>query len=129
MKSTKECLLIEDDLDDQEIFKMAIDRLPFNVQCTMVSSGKDALETLRAGYKPDVIFIDINMPLMDGIECLEQIRQIPALDNTRLCYYSTSEESHIVAENKLTKADEFIVKPPTLKDLINILCEVFEKIK
>lgn len=108
---------------------MAIDRLPFNVDCTIVSSGKDALETLRAGYKPDVIFIDINMPLMDGIECLEQIKKIPALDSARLCYYSTSEESHIVRENKLTKADEFIVKPPTLKDLVIILSEVFEKIK
>ncbi len=129
MKTTKECLLIEDDVDDQEIFKMAIERLPFNVLCTMVSSGKDALETLRAGYKPDVIFIDINMPLMDGIECLDQIRQIPALDNTRLCYYSTSEESHIVAENKSMKADDFIVKPSTLKELIDILSDIFEKIK
>ena len=129
MKSTKECLPIEDDVDDQEIFKMAVDRLPFGVQCTMASSGEDALETLRAGYKPDVIFIDMNMPLMDGMECLEQIRKIPSLQATRLCLYSTSEESHVVGENKLSKADDFIVKPPTLKDLIAILSEVFEKIK
>lgn len=129
MKSIKECLLIEDDVDDQEIFKMAVDRLPFNVQCTMVSSGEEALETLRAGYKPDVIFIDINMPLMDGMECLEKIRQIPTMRDTRLCFYSTSEESHIVTENKTKKADHFIVKPSTLKELIMVLSGVFEKIK
>lgn len=129
MKSTKECLLIEDDVDDQEIFRMAVDRLPFGVQCTIASSGEDALETLRAGYKPDVIFIDINMPLMDGMECLEQIRKIPALQATRLCLYSTSEESHIIGEHPLTNADDFIVKPPTLKDLVAILSDVFEKVK
>ena len=80
MNATKplKSLLIDDDLDDQEIFSLCLKHIDDNVQCRVANNGIDALNILSKDqeYTPDVIFLDINMPKMNGLACLEKLKEI-----------------------------------------------------
>ena len=59
----KTCFLIDDDVDDQEIFIMALDQLDIEFQCTVAHNGTEALQRLKKeAVLPDYIFLDLNMP-------------------------------------------------------------------
>jgi len=124
---TKECLLIEDDLDDQEIFQMALAATTVPAKCTIAGSGAEALTKVRTDhdYIPDVIFIDMNMPMMNGVACKHELRKLPQLQKTRIYMYSTSVNVYAVGNGE-TAPDDFIVKPASLTDFIRILSVIFE---
>ena len=71
----KNCLLIDDDQDDQELFLMALERVDSQIKCSVANNGVEGLAALSDHfYTPTHIFLDINMPKMNGIECLQRIR-------------------------------------------------------
>ena len=119
-------LLIEDDIDDQEIFCMALEAVDIKVKCSVANNGYDAIERLKAetSFTPNYIFLDVNMPKMNGVECLKALKQIARLKDTRILMYSTSEESKVVEQCKALGADDFIIKPPSLESLKTILSQV-----
>jgi CheY-like chemotaxis protein len=121
------CLLIDDDIDDQEIFHMALQDLNNSIDCQFASDGVNALETLTRDelFLPHCIFIDINMPRMDGVECLEKIKKINRLRNVPVCMYSTSADPNIVAKTKSLGAVDFIVKPSNISELGDLLSRFF----
>jgi CheY-like chemotaxis protein len=91
MKTSKSILLIEDDKDDQEFFMEAMRANENATVCRVVNNGREALEFLRtASVMPDLIFSDINMPEMDGIECLAAIQNNPFTKNIPVVMLSTS---------------------------------------
>ncbi len=126
MNEPKHCLLIDDDLDDQEIFLICIAKISNNIECKIASSGVQALEILNAesNYIPDFIFLDVNMPKMNGIECLKSIRQIKRLDHSMIYMYSTTLENGVVQESKNLGADDFIVKPTKTSELREQLSKI-----
>lgn len=85
MRNIKSILLVEDDLDDQEFFVEALNEIDNTSLCGIANNGEEALVKLNNHLIPDLIFMDIQMPHMDGIECLtkivqsEQIRDIPVI--------------------------------------------------
>lgn len=123
------CMLIEDDVDDQEIFSMALEEIDIEIQCIISDSGVDALKTLRSegAVIPDYIFIDVNMPKMNGLECLQEIRGIEQLSNAAVFMYTTTSDDRIIAKSKELGAKGFIVKPSGLKLLTETLTEIFLK--
>lgn len=80
----KQLLLIDDDFDDQDIFKEAVASAELPIKCFYASSAKQGIELLDI-LTPDFIFLDINMPLMNGFECLyaikkkDKVNQIPVV--------------------------------------------------
>lgn len=83
-------LNVDDDIDDREMFHAAINALDPKVDCLQFESGRKVLEYLaHAKVPPDFIFIDINMPKMNGYECVEHIRQIPGNAHLPIVMYST----------------------------------------
>lgn len=71
---TRSILLVEDDTDDQFFFAEALSEIRNASLCDIASNGREALDKLKAmAPLPDLIFMDINMPLMNGIECLSAI--------------------------------------------------------
>ncbi len=130
MQKNKECLIIDDDLDDQEIFLMCMNKIHKNVHCTAMSSGIDAVALLmsNSGYVPDYIFLDVNMPQMNGIECLMILKSIPALKNSKILMYSTTSAASVVAESKKLGADDFIVKPSKTTELVEKLAIIFDMV-
>lgn len=80
MGNATSIFLIEDDKHDQYFFKQAL----HNIECAslydIANNGREALAKLRAADTlPDLIFTDIHMPEMDGIECLTEIIKIPVI--------------------------------------------------
>ena len=74
----KNVLLIDDDIDDQEFFTEALSKLENVNLVGVANNGKEALDMLKNFISlPDLIFMDCNMPLMNGTECLNEIIQDP----------------------------------------------------
>lgn len=123
MKSkTLNCLLIDDDPDDQEIFCMALEEIGKRIKCMFANDGVDALNKLKENnVLPDFIFIDMNMPRMNGNECLAKIKEESHLKAIPVYMYSTSAEPEAVAETQRLGAAGFIVKPTSVSELTKTL--------
>jgi CheY-like chemotaxis protein len=121
------CLIIDDDLDDQEVFLMCLEKMNAGVTCLTANSGVEALAMLSSNedYTPHYIFLDVNMPKMNGIECLRKIRAIERLNQSRIFMYSTTSEKNVVKESKALGADDFIIKPAKILALKEKLAEIF----
>jgi CheY-like chemotaxis protein len=116
------CFLIEDDQDDQEIFVIALQKINAEIDCKVADNGVEGLKVLEDhSFLPDFIFIDINMPKMNGIECLAAIRKLDHLRSTKVIMYSTSADANITAQCKAAGADEVLIKPPLIRQLIALL--------
>jgi CheY-like chemotaxis protein len=127
-RAPAKCFLIDDDLDDQEIFCMALQQFDDHIECEFANDGAKAIEQLRAGEGkiPDCIFIDMNMPRMNGIECLEQIKKIDYLKDIPVCMFSTSADPTLVARAKALGAIDFLVKPADITVLSEMIGQFFK---
>jgi CheY-like chemotaxis protein len=76
MSTYKRILLIEDEPDDQEIFLETLDELDPTVGWAIACSGREGLAILTKFHPelPDLIFLDLNIPMIDGTEFLQKIR-------------------------------------------------------
>ena len=122
-------LLIDDDSDDQEIFSIALEKADGNVECVFANDGIQALEILRhdPDFVPDYVFIDMNMPRMNGQQCLAEIKKIDRLKSVPVYMYSTSVSPESLETNKQLGAKDFIVKPSSINELISILKNILRK--
>lgn len=122
-----QCLLVDDDLDDQEIFLMTLEQIDKNITCFTANNGVEALTMLRDNKVliPDYIFLDVNMPKMNGVECLKNINGFQHLKDTKIFMYSTTSETSVMEETKRLGALDFIVKPASSVALNKILSKIF----
>jgi CheY-like chemotaxis protein len=91
MKKTNSILLVDDDKDDQIIFIAALNEIENTTLYDVAENGKEALDKLKNSlFLPDLIFIDINMPVMNGIECLTEIIKNPNLNKIPIVIISSS---------------------------------------
>jgi CheY-like chemotaxis protein len=127
MKTIQQCLIIDDDEDDQEIFVMCVNKISDHIRCTTMNNGVEAIALLQAdeSYSPEYIFIDMNMPKMNGIECLKHIRAIERLRNSSIFMYSTTSETSVVSQSKALGATDFIIKPAKTAELKEKLSAIF----
>ncbi|WP_235918471.1 response regulator [Sediminibacterium soli] len=118
---------VDDDADDQEIFGLAISEVEPDAACVFANDGIEALDKLKdKSFMPAGIFIDLNMPKMNGSECLTEIRKIKRLDPVPVFMYSTSSDPRVMEECRRLGAADFIVKPPGLKALTDRLTRVIQ---
>jgi len=118
----KNILLIDDDEDDQEIFLAALERIPQSVVCQGVTNATMALRKLvDKQIQTDVIFLDLNMPLMNGQQFLKEVKQYEALRDIPVIIFSTSSNTQTIKETKELGAYDFITKPDKFDDLVVIL--------
>jgi len=85
-------LLVDDDNDDQLLFKEALSEVNGGMHCYIANGGIDALEILNSpdAVFPDLIIMDVNMPIMNGIECLIELKKSEKLRSIPVIMYSTS---------------------------------------
>ncbi len=112
-EKTKTILIIDDDDDDREMFREALELVDRSVACLVAEDGIAALQILRTEqeYLPDFIFLDLNMPRMDGKQCLAAIRQTDHLRDIPVIIYTTSKHPQDVEDTKKLGATYFITKP------------------
>jgi len=123
MKQSKSILLIEDDNDDQQFFIEAISTIENAKLYGIAGHGKEALDLLeQSSILPDFIFSDINMPVMNGIECLSEMKMNPRMNSIPVIMLSTS-----VAQSEMAcqlGARAFVKKPNN----VNLLHDHIDKI-
>lgn len=92
MEKIISCLLIDDDADDHEIFRMAISDTLLTVSCEFAFNWSDAFGALekKAVYAPDFIFLDWFLSGIDSENNVKALKQIPKLNNSQIIIYSGS---------------------------------------
>ena len=110
-------MLVDDDPDDRLLFEEALSKADNSVQLKTAVDGIDALEKLDmySGNFPDLIFMDVNMPRMDGINCLKQVKGSPNFDAIPVLMYSTS--SYYREQCLSLGAIDYIEKPNDFQKL------------
>jgi CheY-like chemotaxis protein len=119
-------LLIDDDEDDQEIFLTAMQQVSTSVTCHTSDNASEALNKLNIRQlNPDVIFLDLNMPVMNGQQFLIAIKKISHLKDIPVIIFSTSSHKATIELMKELEAHDFITKPERFDQLITILKPLF----
>jgi CheY-like chemotaxis protein len=123
------CFLIDDDEDDRDIFEMALDSASAEIELATAKNGVEAFRIIddNPAFRPEFIFIDLNMPYMSGIDCLTKIRQYPHMADVPVVMYTTSSYQKDVDEAKQLGASHFLVKPSGMAALTSILSSLLGK--
>ena len=115
-------LLIDDDEDDLEIFCMAVRKVSPELNCVLLTDPREALEKLNTKtIHPDAIFLDVNMPAMNGLDFLKQLKSSNELSRINVYMISTASDPSTIASAKQLGARDFITKPGRLEELVTIL--------
>lgn len=116
-------LLVDDDEDDQDIFREAALLVNPDIRLLAARDGEDALSVLeqRASELPDFIFLDVNMPRMDGREFLRVVKADARFQNVPVVIYSTSKHKSELGEYFKMGASNYITKPSEFNLLISYL--------
>jgi CheY-like chemotaxis protein len=119
-------MIIDDDEDDRFFFKEAVVKKMINSPLYIeANDGEDALrKLLKVKQLPDFIFLDINMPCMDGRECLIQLKQDDKLKHIPVIMYSTSFSEKTINEFHKLGASNCMIKPTDLNKLPAQISEV-----
>lgn len=122
------CFLIDDDEDDREIFSLALSAANSSSTYVTATNGEDALRILedQPDYIPDFIFLDLNMPFMDGRSCLRELRKISRLGDVPIIIFTTSSYTKDIEDTLKLGASHYLIKPTSLNDLVAILISFFE---
>jgi CheY-like chemotaxis protein len=122
-------LLVDDDADDIEVFNDALKQIDNSITLITAHNGQDALQILASDIfeKPDHIFLDINMPMMNGLDCLDRIRNQEKL-NIPVTIYSTS-RNYIEYNRSLQLGADFLQKPHDYTNLIRVLTEKIQTLR
>ncbi len=120
-------LLIEDEPGDADLVKMALAQGRFICRVDVAENGRVAMAMLRnegphkAMPKPDLVLLDLNMPLMNGQEVLREMKADPALAHIPVVVLTTSEaERDVIASYRLGAAG-YISKPLDVQQLFNAI--------
>ena len=110
MMARLQVLHVDDDDDIREVtaYSLAIDP---QVELRSAASGSEALEALDAGYRPDVILLDVMMPHLDGPGTLALIRQRPGHGETRVIFMTARAQTSEMDQYQALGALDVIVKP------------------
>jgi DNA-binding response OmpR family regulator len=114
-------LLIDDDKDDQGLFCEAVKIISPEINCDVANNGEEGLRLLQS-YRvlPVLVFLDINMPVMDGRETFKLIRSTPRLTTLAVTIYSTSNNKEEINEFTNLGAS-YITKPNSFEELVKLL--------
>jgi CheY-like chemotaxis protein len=123
-------LLAEDDYDDRYLIGEALDESGFESQLFIVENGEELLDYLKSRGKyeeatqyprPDVILLDLNMPLMDGREALVEIKNDPELRRIPIIVLTTSRADEDINGTYEQGITGFITKPMAFADLVEVM--------
>lgn len=116
-------LLIDDDADDAELFQEALEEIDGTIDCYVTADAEGALQQLQqvTAQRPDIIFLDINMPGMNGWQCLEKLKASTELKQIPVIIYSTSSAPRDRDIAAGLGAVGLLTKPSDYRELIRAL--------
>ncbi|RKS25614.1 response regulator receiver domain-containing protein [Flavobacterium endophyticum] len=126
MKNLKICL-VDDDNDDREIFEEAFKELNSENSLIIFKNGLEIIDYLdKVEEIPHIIFLDLNMPIMGGLETLKEIRKNTRYKLLSVAIYSTSSSEKDIEETLAAGANIYITKPANFERLKDTLRKVIK---
>ncbi|MBY0486873.1 MAG: response regulator [Flavobacteriaceae bacterium] len=118
--------LADDDEDDRLFFTDAFSELKINTKVNTFNDGVELMDYLNDvdSILPNVLFLDLNMPRKNGVECLLEIKQNNRFDDIAIAIYSTSSSEEHIEETFVNGANIYIKKPNDFNTLKKILSDV-----
>jgi len=120
--------LIDDDIDDVELFRDALEEVAPFVSFHFANDGHEAVRTLteQRNALPDLIFLDISMPVFSGLQCLDSFKNNNHLKDLPVIIYSTSSHEREIRMAQELGALAFVTKPNDFRLLKRILTLVVD---
>ncbi|MES2380039.1 MAG: response regulator [Bacteroidota bacterium] len=115
--------LADDDADDRMFFEDALQKVSIPAQLTTANDGLELMNNLESVIPPppDVIFLDLNMPLKNGLQCLEEIRSTAILKSIPVVIFSTTASDEEVSKTYQHGANHYICKPRSFGLLVKAI--------
>ena len=117
-------LSAEDDLDDQLIIRDAIKKADIGASVHFVSNGSALLERLAeqfGGNLPDILLLDLNMPVLNGLEVLKILREREDIEDLPIIILTTSSNQNDIDQCYRLGANSFITKPSSFKEMVEVV--------
>ncbi|MDX1363434.1 response regulator [Arenibacter latericius] len=117
--NTLNIALADDDPDDRLLFKEAIEEIEIKTKLSLFNNGQELMDylTLPKVILPEIVFLDLNMPLKNGMQCLNEIRSHERLNDLLVAIYSTSSSEEDIEETFVNGANIYINKPNSFSGL------------
>ncbi len=115
-------ILAEDDSDDCLLFTEALSEIDETIRLTVVNNGVKLMELLHGlTALPTLIFTDLNMPLKNGMECIQEIRESQQLKSLPVIVFSTYFDTSMAEKLHRIGATHYFVKPNAFHDLKSVI--------
>lgn len=108
-------LVVDDDQDIQSLYKLKLERVGFETKTS--SNGKQGLE-IAESFRPDIILVDLKMPVIDGEQMLARLRQKDWASSIRVIAMSTYSKSEFPSSLRFYNVDRLVVKAEHSPDQI-----------
>ena len=125
-------LLVEDNPGDARLTMEALSEGKIKINLTHVEDGVQAMAALKqegefvSTPRPDLILLDLNLPLKDGREVLGELRAIPELANIPVVVLTTSQSEEDIARSYDLKANCYVTKPVDFDDFVRVIKSIDE---
>ncbi|MFN8310482.1 MAG: response regulator [Chitinophagales bacterium] len=122
-------LIADDDIDDHTLYRYAMKEVVPEGLLEIVADGTQLMRKLMDATipPPDIILLDLNMPLMNGLECLIQIRKTASLKHLPVIIFSTSDHENDIAATFEQGANLYVKKPGNFSGLTDIFANLFHR--
>jgi two-component system chemotaxis response regulator CheY len=104
-------LIVDDSKFLRQYTRQLLEKL--GIGCEEAADGQEALELLRAGAAFDVMLLDVNMPVLGGLECVRSLREEELQPGMPVMMVTTESDNSFIEEALAYGADEFLMKPFT----------------
>lgn len=120
--------LADDDEDDRLFFQEAIEDIAIKTKLSLLNDGKELMDYLNLPNTilPNLVFLDLNMPIKNGMQCLKEIRSNPALNKICIAIYSTSSSEKDIEETFVNGANIYLNKPNSFSKLREAIEKVLQ---
>lgn len=108
-------LIVDDSSFVREYLRHMLHRM--GITCEEAQNGRMALDMLTDSQQFDLMLLDVNMPVMDGLECMTVLRQANLQPDMKVMMVTTEADNSFIAQALDHGADEFLMKPFTLESL------------
>jgi CheY-like chemotaxis protein len=119
-------MIAEDDDDDYGLFSDAVDEISISIVLSRAENGEILIKKLNALERlPDILFLDLEMPTVDGRECLRLIRSSKRYDSLPIIMFSSMTDPKSIEYCFREGSNLFLKKPNSFQELISCLEKIF----
>jgi len=125
-------LLVEDDPDDVHVIRMVLEKSPVALDLQVVANGREAIAYLEkclydeTCHMPDLVLLDLNMPMMDGTSFLKAVRAKREISALPICVFTTSTDDDVIRKAYEAGANMVVNKVDTLDDMRRVLDSIVD---